>query len=196
MPALQTEYITILGTFERLFSQRIWKHAKILLTGAILSPAERTVTAALRVMGLSMEKHFQNYHRVLNRAAWSSLEASRLLLGLLVSTFARRGPIIMGLDDTIERRRGAKIKAKGIYRDPVRSSHGHFVKASELDVVGPHSMGWTDVGFALSHCAGTFREILSKQTSQAQETYRVGSADDSASSPLAAETPAGGGGRQ
>ena len=81
MPALQTEYITILGTFERLFSQRIWKHAKILLTGAILSPAERTVTAALRVMGLSMEKHFQNYHRVLNRAAWSSLEASRLLLG-------------------------------------------------------------------------------------------------------------------
>ena len=132
MPALQTEYITILGTFERLFSQRIWKHAKILLTGAILSPAERTVTAALRVMGLSMEKHFQNYHRVLNRAAWSSLEASRLLLGLLVSTFARRGPIIMGLDDTIERRRGAKIKAKGIYRDPVRSSHGHFVKASGL----------------------------------------------------------------
>jgi len=132
MPTLQTEYITILGTFERLFSQRIWKHAKILLIGAILSPAERTVTAALRVMGLSMEKHFENYHRVLNRAAWSSLEASRLLLELLVSAFAMRGPILMGLDDTIERRRGAKIKAKGIYRDPVRSSHGHFVKASGL----------------------------------------------------------------
>jgi hypothetical protein len=132
MPTLQTEYITILGTFERLFSQRIWKHAKILLIGAILSPAERTVTAALRVTGLSMEKHFENFHRVLNRAAWSSLEASRILVGLLVSTLAMRGPIIMGLDDTIERRRGAKIKAKGIYRDPVRSSHGHFVKASGL----------------------------------------------------------------
>jgi len=76
MPALQAEYITILVAFERLFSQRIWKHAKTLLIGAILSPAERTVTAALRVMGLSMEKHFQNYHRVLNRATWSSLEAS------------------------------------------------------------------------------------------------------------------------
>lgn len=132
MLTLQTDYITILGTFARLFSNRIWKHAKILLIGAILSPSERTVTAALRVTGLSLEKHFQNYHRVLNRAKWSSWEASHILLGLLINTFAIRGPVVLGLDDTIERRRGAKIKAKGIYRDPVRSSHGHFVKASGL----------------------------------------------------------------
>ena len=58
MPTLQTEYITMLGAFARLFSKRIWEHAKILLIGAILSPAERTVTAALRVMGLSGEKAF------------------------------------------------------------------------------------------------------------------------------------------
>jgi hypothetical protein len=85
-----------------------------LLLGAILAPGQRTVTAVLRIMGLSMEKHFQNYHRVLNRAVWSSREASRLLLGLLVAAFAVRGPVVLGLDDTIERRRGAKIKAKGI----------------------------------------------------------------------------------
>jgi DDE superfamily endonuclease len=132
MHILQNDYIMILGSFANLFSDRIWKHAKILLMGAILSPAERTVTAALCVMGLSMEKHFQNYHRVINRAKWSSLEASRILLGWLINTFAIRGPVIMGLDDTIERRRGSKIRAKGIYRDPVRSSHGHFVKASGL----------------------------------------------------------------
>lgn len=132
MPTLQAEYITLLGAFARLFSKRIWEHAKILLTGAILCPAERTVTAVLRVMGLSWEKHFQNYHRVLNRAVWSSREASRILLGLLIHAFVRSGPVILGLDDTIERRRGAKIKAKGIYRDPVRSSHSHFVKASGL----------------------------------------------------------------
>src|SRR5512140_3794554 len=132
MPTLQTEYITIVGAFRRLFSKRIWAYAQILLVGAILSPAERTVAAALRVMGLSGEKHFQNYHRVFNRAVWSSREASRILLGLLVNAFARRGPVILGLDDTIERRRGAKIKAKGIYRDPVRSTHSHFVKASGL----------------------------------------------------------------
>ena len=90
------------------------------------------MTAILRIMGLSCEKHFQNFHRVLNRAIWSSREASRVLLGLLVATFAVFGPVVLGLDDTIERRRGAKIKAKGIYRDPVRSSHSHFVKASGL----------------------------------------------------------------
>ena len=132
MRTLPTEYITILEAFVKLFSKRIWGHAKFLFIGAILSPAERTVTAALRVMGLSSEKHFQNYHRVLNRAVWSSLEASHILLEMLINTFASSGPIIMGVDDTIERRRGTKIKAKGIYRDPVRSSHSHFVKASGL----------------------------------------------------------------
>jgi hypothetical protein len=76
MPTLPAEYITILGAFASLFSQRIWEHAKILFMGAILCPAERTVTAVLRMMGLSWEKHFQNYHRVLNRAVWSSLDAS------------------------------------------------------------------------------------------------------------------------
>jgi DDE superfamily endonuclease len=132
MPTLQAEYNTMLGAFARLFSQRLWEHAKILFMGAILCSAERTVTAVLRVMGLSGEKHFQNYHRVLNRAVWSSLEASRILLDMLINTFARRGPVILGLDDTIEGRRGAKIKAKGIYRDPLRSTHSHFVKASGL----------------------------------------------------------------
>ena len=107
MPTLQTEYITMLEAFARLFSKRIWEHAKRLVVGAILCPAERTVTAVLRVMGLSGEKHFQNYHRVLNRAVWSSRAASHILLGLLIKAFAVCGPVIMGLDDTIERRRGS-----------------------------------------------------------------------------------------
>lgn len=132
MPTLEDEYSTILHPFAQLFSKRIWERVQVLLGGAILSPAERTVTAALRAVGLSGEKHFQNYHRILNRAVWSSREASRILLILLVNAFALLGPIVFGLDDTIERRRGAKISAKGIYRDPVRSSHGHLVKASGL----------------------------------------------------------------
>ena len=77
---------------------------------------------------MSQERQFQKYHRVLNRVQWSTLAASRRLLGLLIEAFAPEGPLLMALDDTIERRRGAKIAAKGIYRDPVRSSHGHFVK--------------------------------------------------------------------
>lgn len=132
MPTLRSEYTTILTAYAGLFSKRVWQHVQILLLGAILAPGQRTVSAILRIMGLSCEKHFQNFHRVLNRAIWSSREASRVLLGLLVATFAVFGPVVLGLDDTIERRRGAKIKAKGIYRDPVRSSHSHFVKASGL----------------------------------------------------------------
>jgi hypothetical protein len=104
----------------------------VLLTGAILTVGPRTVTAVLGVMGLSQEKQFQKYHPVLKRVRWSTLAASRRLRGLLVEAFAPEGPFLMALDDTIELRRGAKIAAKGIYRDPVRSSHSHFVKASGL----------------------------------------------------------------
>jgi hypothetical protein len=132
MPTLSTEYLTLILAFAPVFTKRIWRHVQVLLTGAILAPGKRTVTAALRVMGLSEEKHFQTYHRVLNRAVWSSLEVSHILLGMLIQTFAPIGTVVLGIDETIERRRGGKIKAKGIYRDPVRSSRSHFVKASGL----------------------------------------------------------------
>lgn len=81
---------------------------------------------------LSHERHFQTYHRVLNRARWSSLQASRSLLSVLIKNFAPTGALVFAIDDTIERRRGGQIKATGIYRDAVRSSHSHFVKASGL----------------------------------------------------------------
>jgi hypothetical protein len=84
------------------------------------------------MLGLEQEPHFQQYHRVLNRARWSSLAVARVLLGLVVETVVATGPVVIGIDDTLERRRGAKIKAKGIYRDPVRSSRSHMVKASGL----------------------------------------------------------------
>jgi hypothetical protein len=132
MLTLPSEYTTILMSFSRLFSKRIWQSAQLLLIGAILAPEQRMVAAVLRILGLKAEQHFQTYHRVLNRASWSNREAGNLLLAWLVKVFVPVGPIVMGLDDTIERRRDAKIQAKGIYRDPVRSSHSHFVKASGL----------------------------------------------------------------
>jgi hypothetical protein len=132
MPDLPARFAAIIVSFAPLFRHRTWHHAEILLVGAILAPGKRTVTSILRITGLSREPHFVNYHRVLNRARWSGREAARLLLGLLIHAFAPTGPVILGLDDTIERRRGKRITAKGIYRDPVRSSDAHFVKASGL----------------------------------------------------------------
>jgi hypothetical protein len=132
MLKLPKVYFTLISHFRLHFSKRIWKLALVLLMGAILAPNKRTVTACLRILGLQREKRFLKYHRVLSRAVWSSLALSRTLLLLLVSTFAVTGTLIIGFDDTIERRWGLKIKARGIYRDPVRSSHSHFVKASGL----------------------------------------------------------------
>ena len=132
MRTLPTEMIRLLAPLAPLFSERVWQHAQVLLAGTILAPAKRTVASALRAMGLDREKRFHRYHRVLSRASWSSLAAGRVLLGLLVEAFAPEGPLVLGLDETLERRRGKRITAKGIYRDPVRSSHGHFAKASAL----------------------------------------------------------------
>jgi hypothetical protein len=133
MLALPAAIIGVLRHFENSFSARVWDWAQILVVGAILAPGQRTVAAVLRIMGLSDEAQFQNYHRVLNRACWSSRALSRILLHLLVAAFVPAdAPVVVGIDDTIERRRGAKIAAKGIYRDPVRSSRSHFVKASGL----------------------------------------------------------------
>ena len=133
MHTLPTAMIQLLASFAPLFSKRVWPHVQVLLVGTILAPGKRTVSAALRVVGLEYARRFERYHRVLSRAAWSSREAGRVLLGLLVKTFVADGePLIVGVDETLERRWGAKIAAKGIYRDPVRSSHSHFVKASGL----------------------------------------------------------------
>ena len=130
---LPARFATVIPTFAPVFlQQRTWRHAERLLIGAILAPGKRTVTSLLRIVGLNRERRFVNYHRVLSRAAWNARAASRLLLELLIAAFVPVGPVVLGIDDTIERRRGQRISAKGIYRDPVRSSKGHFVKASGL----------------------------------------------------------------
>ena len=132
MRTLPAMMLHLLNPFMPLFSRRVWPYVQVLLAGAILAPGKRTVSAALRVMGLGQTRHFQRYHRLLNRATWSGREASRVLLRLLVKTFVPDGPMIIGVDETLERRWGKKISAKGVYRDPVRSTHERFVKASGL----------------------------------------------------------------
>src|SRR5215213_4758403 len=133
MRTLPATMIRLLAPFAPLFSKRVFKHVQVLVAGAILAPGRRTISSALRAMGLDQEKRFHRYHRVLSRASWSSREASRVLLGLLVEAFVPEGdPLIVGIDETLERRWGKKIAAKGVYRDPVRSTHETFVKSSGL----------------------------------------------------------------
>jgi hypothetical protein len=117
MHTLPTEMIRVFAPFAPLFSKRVFQHVQVLLMGAILSPGKRTVSSALRAMGLDQQKRFHRYHRVLSRAVWSSGEASRVLLELLVEAFVPEGdPLVVGVDETLERRQGKEISAKGIYR--------------------------------------------------------------------------------
>lgn len=129
---IPTRFVAVIVPFAALFRQRTWRHARALVVGALLAPGVRTVTSVLRILGLADERRWVNYHRVLSRAVWSPRAASRVLLGLLLRAFAPSGPLVFGVDDTIERRRGQRIRARGIYRDPTRSSRSHFVKASGL----------------------------------------------------------------
>src|SRR5215204_6363279 len=132
MRTLPPKMVQALAPFAPLFSKRVFQHAQLLLIGAILAPGRRTVSSALRAMGLDQYKRFHRYHRVLSRARWSSLEASRILLGVLLEAFVGEGPLILGIDETLERRYAKKISARGVYRDPVRSTHETFVKSSGL----------------------------------------------------------------
>jgi hypothetical protein len=129
---LPPEMVAALTAFAPLFSDRTWVKAQTLAIGALLTTGNRTVCAVLRIMGLGQERHFTNYHRVLNRDAWSCLAAGQVLLGLIVAVIPRHWPIALAVDDTIERRSGRRIKAKGCYRDPVRSSRKHLVKCFGL----------------------------------------------------------------
>ena len=134
MLTLPEPIMTLLNPFRPLFYQPTWIKAQVLFIGAILATRKRTVTSALRVMGLSDERHFASYHHVLSRAAWSPLRAGELLLALLMKHLDKdeTEPLVFGIDETIERRWGAKIGKRGIYRDAVRSSKSHFVKTSGL----------------------------------------------------------------
>jgi hypothetical protein len=133
MLTVPAEIMIVLTSFAPVFSARIWDWVQVLVVGALLSPRQRRVCAALRAVGLSGERQFQNYHRVLSRARWSGLAASRILLGLLVAAFVSPGEtLVFGADETLERRRGAKIRAKGSFRDSARSSQKRSITSEGL----------------------------------------------------------------
>jgi len=156
--------------FRASFTASTWRYVLVLIAGAILAPGGRTVASALRVTGLDQDPHFTNFHRVLNRNRWCSRAIARQLLRLLVSAFAPEGPMIVGLDETLERRWGSKISARGIYRDAVRSSHGHFVKASGLRWISV--MLLADIAWAGRVWALPFLTVLAPSERYAHDRHR------------------------
>lgn len=126
------EFLGIIIRYAALYSKPVFAHVKLLLAGAILAPGKRTITSVLRIIGLGQEQNYHKYHRVLSLARWSARKGARILLNQLLDCFLPQGPVVVGLDETLERRWGSKISKRGIYRDAVRSSGAHFVKSSGL----------------------------------------------------------------
>lgn len=129
---LPPEILTALAHFAPLFASRTWPKARLLAVGALLATGRRTVASALRVMGHGDDPHFTNYHRLLNRDEWSCFQAGRVVLGLILAVLPDGAPLVLAVDDTIERRNGRQIHAKGCYRDAVRSSQKQMVRCYGL----------------------------------------------------------------
>ncbi|HEV2457614.1 MAG TPA: transposase [Ktedonobacterales bacterium] len=120
MLVLPSASMALLVPFTPLFSSRVWRHIPVVVAGALLAPGRRMISSVLRAVSLTQLPSYQAYHRVLNRAVWSSLGASRILFGLLVATFAPAGPLVVGIDETIERRRGHLPRSGALESQPLR----------------------------------------------------------------------------
>ena len=129
---MTTEIITVLAAFSSQFTQPTWNNLQTLYLGAILCRGPRRVSSVLRIMGLAHEINFSKYHRVLSHARWNGLALSKILLGLLIQILPASWPILIAVDETLERRKGKKIKAKGVYRDAVRSSQSKVITSFGL----------------------------------------------------------------
>ena len=179
------------GTGPSAFTAPTWRLVLILAMGALLAPGCRTVSACLRITGRAMNGNYASYHQVLNRARWKPGELARRLTCHLVTELAGKGePIIIGVDDTIERRWGSRISARGIYRDPVRSSHGHFVRArpalAQLHVADTADLAAGNQGVADHDPAGPVGAMGQAGGTAPQAADRAGTPGDAGLAALAA----------
>ena len=172
MLTLPTEFQGIISSISLLFRKKTWSHGQLLLMAAVLCPGKRTVCNLLRSVGFSQENRYHKYHRLLNRASWSARKVGRALLMLLIDHLCGEEALVFGIDETIERRWGRRIRKRGIYRDPVRSTKSFFVKCSGLrwmSLMFLPQLSWTG-GFcwALPFFDGfvSLRALLSIQKAQ------------------------------
>lgn len=126
MPTPSPVIVPFMCPFAVAFTRPTFQHVLTLMSGTLLASGRRTVASALRAIGLIDERHFTTYHRVLNPAVWSPLQLSVILLRMIIDAFiAADQPLIIAVDDTLERRYGPRVAHKGIYHDAVRSKPGH-----------------------------------------------------------------------
>ena len=141
-----------------LFTNPTWRKAQVLLVGAILTPDQRTVAAARRVMGRSDQQDYARYHEVLNRAVWSPGEAAHILLLLLQHLDHSDGPLICGIrafyqsrnpgtasrssDQRSSDQRSGHLPGRGAFQPQLRGQ-GQRSARDFSAVAGPGTLGRT-----------------------------------------------------
>src|SRR5258707_5925690 len=131
-PTVPAILLSWLAVFRPCFTTPVWNHILVLVTGTVLAPGKRTVTQALRVMGLAEQPGFGRYHEALNRARWNARDVARRLLLHLLAVLSPSGEVVIGIDDTIERRSGGKINACGNFLDLRGVAAGPLVQPTAL----------------------------------------------------------------
>ena len=195
MLTLSDPIVAVLEPFVSLFHVRTWHKVPVLLIGTILTSGQRTVTAALRIMGLSDDRSFARLTTMCSTGhRGRPLRHRRLCLSLLVEHLGRGdGPLVFGIDETLERRRGPRIKARGIYRDAVRSSRSCTVQSSGLRWVSMMWLGhvpWADRFWALPLLTvlAPSERFTPAAGKAPQEGHRLGAPDDNAAATLVAQS--------
>jgi hypothetical protein len=119
MPTLPTKFITLLSVFSSAFSRPVWENLNLLLSGAILCRGPRRMTSILPVLGLEKSKGYSKYYRLLSHAKWNGLSLSKILLDLLIDRLPDSWPLVIVVDETVERQRikGDRIQLKSYVTD-------------------------------------------------------------------------------
>ena len=174
MPHLPTRFAAVILAFAPLFVHRSWRHARVLLIGAILTPGRRTVASALRITGRSRERRFVNFHRVLSRAAWCPRAGGRVLLGLLVGALRAgraRGAGPRRYDRTAlgaaHRRPRHLPRSRAIVRRPLRQDERPALDEPDGARARCH-LGWAGLGVAVPDRARPLRTELPRAGAPAQ----------------------------
>lgn len=107
----------VLANFAAAFTSPTFAVFGLLFTGAVLVRGRHTVTRMILAAGVRV-RHHARYHRFFGRARWEMDNLWKGLARLVAREFlSAAGPICVGIDDTAQKKTGAKIYGVGIVHD-------------------------------------------------------------------------------
>ena len=130
-----TAWAALLRQARGLFTAPSFAIFTDLLTGWVLAPGQRTITAMIAVADPAGVRAHDAYHRFVRDGAWHMSGLWRVLASHAVARFAPAGVIELVCDDTPRHTSGRHVNGAGTFRDAVRSTVARVVYALGLNLV-------------------------------------------------------------